>query len=198
MGDMDVFGDPVHGAFQLSGIALQLSRTRQVQRLKRLKQLGLTCLVPRYSFATHTRWQHSLGVAHLAGVVGSSIAAAQPHLDVRSEDVEDLQLAGGSDSGIRTESASWNGACVLTAMHTAAYMPLPCPCQQQQHKGCDASMNCMCISCTASITQQAPYQQKSSHPFISMPMCPPHTQACSMTRGMAHSATCLNRRLCLP
>jgi HD superfamily phosphohydrolase len=94
MGDMDVFGDPVHGAFQLSGIALQLSRTRQVQRLKRLKQLGLTCLVPRYSFATHTRWQHSLGVAHLAGVVGSSIAAAQPHLDVRSEDVEDLQLAG--------------------------------------------------------------------------------------------------------
>lgn len=167
MGDMDVFGDPVHGAFQLSGIALQLSRTRQVQRLKRLKQLGLTCLVPRYSFATHTRWQHSLGVAHLAGVVGSSIAAAQPHLDVQSEDVEDLQLAGGSDSGVRTESAWWNCACVLTAMHTAASMPLPGPCQQrqQQQKACDASIICMCTSCVAGIIPEAPYQHNHSHPF---------------------------------
>jgi HD superfamily phosphohydrolase len=98
MGDMDVFGDQVHGFIQLPQVALQLSRTRQVQRLKRLKQLGLTCLIPRYSFATHTRWQHSLGVAHLAGVVGSSIAASQPHLDLRTEDVEDLQLAGGWDN----------------------------------------------------------------------------------------------------
>ncbi|WP_299233523.1 HD domain-containing protein [Natronomonas sp.] len=56
--------DSVHDHIGVEGIAAELLDTPAVQRLRRLRQLGTVGLV--YPSANHTRFEHSLGVYHLA------------------------------------------------------------------------------------------------------------------------------------
>ncbi len=63
--------DPVHGYVKLDGLALELADTPQMQRLRWIKQLGLASLV--YPGANHTRFEHSLGTYHLAGVLADHL-----------------------------------------------------------------------------------------------------------------------------
>mgnify|MGYP002761195355 FL=1 len=56
--------DSVHDHIAIEGIAADLLDTPAVQRLRRLRQLGTVGLV--YPSANHTRFEHSLGVYHLA------------------------------------------------------------------------------------------------------------------------------------
>lgn len=62
-----ILRDPVHGliAFESeeSAIAVKLFQTREVQRLRRIRQLGLTCLA--FPGAEHTRFSHAVGAAHV-------------------------------------------------------------------------------------------------------------------------------------
>ncbi|MFC1786625.1 HD domain-containing protein [Halobacteriota archaeon] len=60
---MKVVKDPVHGYILLDGFALELIDTPEVQRLRRIRQLGLSTFV--YPGANHTRFEHSLGTLHL-------------------------------------------------------------------------------------------------------------------------------------
>lgn len=55
--------DPVHGSMRISGLVLDLVDAPEVQRLRRIKQLGLANLV--FPGANHTRFEHSLGTAHI-------------------------------------------------------------------------------------------------------------------------------------
>ena len=55
--------DPIHGEIPLSLLEQRLIDTPSFQRLRNLKQLGLASLV--YPNATHTRFEHSLGVFRL-------------------------------------------------------------------------------------------------------------------------------------
>lgn len=59
--------DPVHGLVAFEGdfekVALTLLDTREVQRLRRIRQLGLTSLV--FPGAEHSRFAHALGAAHV-------------------------------------------------------------------------------------------------------------------------------------
>lgn len=66
--------DPIHGFIDLSPVEAALVDTRAVQRLRRVKQLGLTHLV--YPGAEHSRFVHSLGACHVAGLLGSSLSRA--------------------------------------------------------------------------------------------------------------------------
>ncbi|MCL7416069.1 MAG: HD domain-containing protein [ANME-2 cluster archaeon] len=60
---MKVVRDPVHGYIELDEMAQALLDTPQMQRLRRIRQLGLSHLV--YPGANHTRFEHSLGTYHL-------------------------------------------------------------------------------------------------------------------------------------
>ncbi|MDD2613564.1 MAG: HD domain-containing protein [Methanosarcina sp.] len=64
---MKVVLDPVHGYIELDDLVQDLLSTPQVQRLRRVKQLGFSNLV--YPGANHTRFEHSLGAMHLASML---------------------------------------------------------------------------------------------------------------------------------
>jgi len=59
-----VIRDSVHGDIELFPEEMQLIHTRSFQRLRGLRQLGLTHLV--YPAAKHARFEHVLGVMHMA------------------------------------------------------------------------------------------------------------------------------------
>jgi HD superfamily phosphohydrolase len=61
---MTTIKDSVHDHIEVTGVAADLLDTAPVQRLRRIAQLGTVTLV--YPSANHTRFEHSLGVYHLA------------------------------------------------------------------------------------------------------------------------------------
>ncbi|QLC32772.1 HD domain-containing protein [Halarchaeum sp. CBA1220] len=61
---MTTIKDSVHDHIEVTGVADALLDTPPVQRLRRVHQLGTANLV--YPSANHTRFEHSLGVYHLA------------------------------------------------------------------------------------------------------------------------------------
>ncbi|MEF8838411.1 MAG: HD domain-containing protein, partial [Haloarculaceae archaeon] len=61
---MTTVKDSVHDHIEVDGVASDLLDTPPIQRLRRIKQLGTATLV--YPSANHTRFEHSLGVYHLA------------------------------------------------------------------------------------------------------------------------------------
>ncbi|MCC4765165.1 HD domain-containing protein [Methanosarcina sp. DH1] len=64
---MKVVLDPVHGYIELDDLVQDLLSTPQMQRLRRIKQLGFSNLV--YPGANHSRFEHSLGTMHLASTL---------------------------------------------------------------------------------------------------------------------------------
>ena len=84
--------DPVHGFIQLTPLMINIIDTPEFQRLRDLKQLGATYLV--FPSATHTRLEHSLGVAHLAGETMRALHTSQPELQITPRLIELVQIAG--------------------------------------------------------------------------------------------------------
>jgi uncharacterized protein len=62
--EFEVVRDPLWNTIRLDRTALRIIDTPQFQRLRHIRQLGLAHLV--YPGATHTRFDHALGVYHLA------------------------------------------------------------------------------------------------------------------------------------
>lgn len=77
--------DPVYGAIRIDELEGCLIRSRPVQRLKGIKQLGLVETV--YPGASHSRFEHCLGTMHMAGRMAE-------HLGLSREDVRKVRLAG--------------------------------------------------------------------------------------------------------
>lgn len=64
MSDSKIINDPIFGFINIpGGMLLNIVEHPLMQRLSRIKQLGLTSMV--YPSAQHTRFQHSLGAFHL-------------------------------------------------------------------------------------------------------------------------------------
>jgi HD superfamily phosphohydrolase len=63
--------DSVHDHIGVEGVAADLLDTPALQRLRRIRQLGTVGLV--YPSANHTRFEHSLGVYHLADAALSEL-----------------------------------------------------------------------------------------------------------------------------
>lgn len=83
---MKTIKDSVHDHIEVGGVARDLLDTPPVQRLRHISQLGTAQFV--YPSANHTRFEHSLGVYHLA-----CEALAQLNIDgVRAERVRAAAL----------------------------------------------------------------------------------------------------------
>jgi uncharacterized protein len=79
-----IINDPVYGFVTVpSDLAFQIIEHPYFQRLRRIKQLGLTHLV--YPGAHHTRFQHSLGAMHL-------MTEAMESLRSRGHDISDSEV----------------------------------------------------------------------------------------------------------
>ncbi|KAH9621159.1 hypothetical protein KSS87_006346 [Heliosperma pusillum] len=85
--------DNVHGFIPLDQLALQFIDTEQFQRLRELKQLGVVHMV--YPGAVHSRFEHSLGVYHIAEEMVKQLKRYQgPELGIDDFDVQTVKLAG--------------------------------------------------------------------------------------------------------
>ena len=84
--------DPIHGVITLTPNMCKIIDTPEFQRLHRLRQLGATYLV--YPSATHTRFEHSLGVSHLAKIMLTALRNNNPDLRITDELIELYQVAG--------------------------------------------------------------------------------------------------------
>ncbi|KAJ0411001.1 hypothetical protein ATCC90586_007155 [Pythium insidiosum] len=84
--------DSVHGMISLEPICWRIIDTLQFQRLRHLHQLGAARNV--YIGATHSRFEHCLGVAFLAEQMVQSIMSHQPYLPITRKDVLCIKIAG--------------------------------------------------------------------------------------------------------
>ncbi|MFC6725378.1 HD domain-containing protein, partial [Halobium palmae] len=81
---MTTIKDSVHDHIEVEGVAAALLDTPEVQRLRHVAQLGTVQLV--YPSANHTRFEHSLGVYHLAN-------RALSHLGIEGTAAERIRAA---------------------------------------------------------------------------------------------------------
>lgn len=63
--------DEVHGYIELSEVELEIVNTSVFQRLRYIRQLATAWYV--YPGATHTRFSHSIGAMHIAGLVSTKL-----------------------------------------------------------------------------------------------------------------------------
>ena len=82
---MKTIRDPIHGNIRLNELELELLDTPHLQRLRHIKQNGLCYLV--YPAMNSTRFEHSLGVMHLAGLLADN-------LGLEEKDKEKVRIAG--------------------------------------------------------------------------------------------------------
>ncbi len=79
-----VIRDPLHGYIEFDELARAIIDTAEMQRLRRIRQLGFSYLV--YPGANHTRFEHSLGTYHL-------MCLLLDRLEVPAEEEQELLVA---------------------------------------------------------------------------------------------------------
>jgi HD superfamily phosphohydrolase len=81
--------DPIHDFIRVYDHELEIIDNPIFQRLRRIRQLSGAHLT--YPAAQHTRFEHSLGVMHIASQAGQALKEKEI---LKSDDIETLRLAG--------------------------------------------------------------------------------------------------------
>ncbi|KAF9474606.1 HD-domain PDEase-like protein [Pholiota conissans] len=84
--------DPIHGNIKVYPALARFIDTCEFQRLRNIKQLGTTSFV--WPAASHTRFEHSLGVACLARKIATHLRTSQPTLGITDRDIACVEIAG--------------------------------------------------------------------------------------------------------
>lgn len=79
--------DPIHDFIRVNDLELKIIDNPVFQRLRRIRQLSGAHLT--YPGAQHTRFEHSLGVMHIAAQAGQAL---QEKGILKSDDIENLRL----------------------------------------------------------------------------------------------------------
>ncbi|XP_053337589.1 deoxynucleoside triphosphate triphosphohydrolase SAMHD1-like [Clarias gariepinus] len=91
-----IFNDSVHGHIKMHPLLVEIIDTPEFQRLRNIKQLGGGYYV--FPGASHNRFEHSIGVAHLAGELVRSLRGSLRGTEEKTaEDSNDelcVQIAG--------------------------------------------------------------------------------------------------------
>ncbi|KAK3539174.1 hypothetical protein QTP86_027607 [Hemibagrus guttatus] len=94
--DGAIFNDSVHGHIKMHPLLVKIIDTPEFQRLRNIKQLGGGYFV--FPGASHNRFEHSIGVAHLAGEFVQSLNAQESTIidksKINEKDVLCVQIAG--------------------------------------------------------------------------------------------------------
>ena len=77
--------DSIHGNLPLSPFEVEVLDYPQLQRLRRIKQLGFIYLI--YPGANHSRFEHSIGTMHLASKLADQ-------LELDDDDKDLVRIAG--------------------------------------------------------------------------------------------------------
>ncbi len=108
-----IIRDPIHGFISYSDLEYTLMQHPFLRRLHNIKQLGLSNLV--FPGATHTRFSHSIGVMHLAGIMAERIShIAQRNSDLCREIFARCDI--GPDNFVKT-------ARLLGLLHDIGHFP---------------------------------------------------------------------------
>lgn len=86
---MSRFEDRIYEYVELSPLAKRIVDTCEYQKMHSLKQLSIVFKV--FPSANHTRFEHSIGVYHLAG---EYIRHLQKHCEISARLKEIIQIAG--------------------------------------------------------------------------------------------------------
>ena len=83
---------PIHGFIDITPLMQSIIDTPEFKRLHHLRQAGLAYLV--FPSANHTRFEHSIGVSHLAGKLMLHLQKNQPELYISDRLIELVRVAG--------------------------------------------------------------------------------------------------------
>ena len=84
--------DCIYKYMEFDDILLKIIDTPEFQKMRNIKQLGLCYLV--FPGASHNRFEHSLGVAHLSGLMIKTIQNKQPELNISDRTILLIKIAG--------------------------------------------------------------------------------------------------------
>jgi HD superfamily phosphohydrolase len=90
--DTKTIYDNIHGYIIIKNLALRIIDTPEFQRLRNIKQLGTAHYV--FPGAIHTRFEHSIGVYHLAGLLLDKLKISQPELKLSDRQIELVKIGG--------------------------------------------------------------------------------------------------------
>ncbi|XP_026996626.2 deoxynucleoside triphosphate triphosphohydrolase SAMHD1-like isoform X2 [Tachysurus fulvidraco] len=85
-----IFNDSIHGHIKMHPLLVDIIDTPEFQRLRNIKQMGGIYHV--FPGASHNRFEHSIGVCHLAGELVKSLKAQGQKID--NKDILCVQIAG--------------------------------------------------------------------------------------------------------
>lgn len=84
--------DCIYKYMEFDDILIKIIDTPEFQKLRDIKQLGLCYYV--FPGASHNRFEHSLGVSHLSGLMIKTIQDRQPELNISDRTIILVQIAG--------------------------------------------------------------------------------------------------------
>jgi HD superfamily phosphohydrolase len=84
--------DQVHNYIEVDRELLAIIDTPEFQRLRHIKQLGVAYYV--FIGASHNRFEHSIGVSYLCGLLMKNLKERQPELYITDRDIILVKIAG--------------------------------------------------------------------------------------------------------
>ncbi|VVC04620.1 Deoxyguanosinetriphosphate triphosphohydrolase-like protein [Candidatus Bilamarchaeum dharawalense] len=80
-----IIKDEIHGTVEFNELEEKIIDSAHFQRLRRIKQMSVTNLV--YPGANHSRFEHSIGTAHLSEIIARSV-------DLEEDEIQKVKLYG--------------------------------------------------------------------------------------------------------